>query len=71
MNDIKFALCILDDDDNIINKRILTLNFKKNIKENLKQFYNINVEDEIPNIVSYIIKESINEHLIKELMRGE
>ena len=68
---VKFALCLLDEDENIVNKRDITTRWTEDIEEDLREKFNVDVNKEIACVVATEIRKNTTEEFIYKLLNGE
>lgn len=69
MRKIKLAFCFLDEEDNIIVKRPLEATWSIDVEKDLKEKFNIFVEDEISTIITEWTKSTLTVDIVKEMVR--
>ena len=68
MKTLKLGVCFLDEEDNIISKRIIGANWSVNVEQDLKHKFNGHVEDEIAAILTENLKIQLNPEVVKEML---
>jgi len=66
----KFALCILDEDDNIVKMHGINTKWTAVSEGFLGEKFNVDIHDEIANIISNELKKDLTPEVIKELLKG-
>lgn len=68
MNSKRVALCLLDEDGNILSQAALRVKWSKELEENLSVCHGINAEDCINATIAEEIKKQITPELLSELI---
>lgn len=67
MKNVKMGICFLDEDDNIISKRVIGTNWEVDTEKDLEKF-GLYVNDEIASILTANMKLQLNEDTVKEML---
>jgi hypothetical protein len=70
MKTLKIGLCFLDEEDNIIVKKVLEANWSMDWKEMLKKENKIHMIDEVSHVLAEMSKVQITEELIKSMLES-
>ncbi len=70
MKTLKIGLCFLDEEDNIIVKKVLEANWSMDWKEMLKKANKIHMIDEVSHVLAEISKSQITEELVKSMLES-
>lgn len=70
MKRFKFALCILDEDDNVLKMNGINTTWSAVDEGFVGKNFDLRVENEIVNTISTELKKNITPEVIKELMKG-
>ena len=68
MKKIKMGICFLDEEDNIISKKVLEATWSIDLEYQLKEKFDIKVEDEIASVLTEGIKLSLTSDVVKEML---
>ena len=68
MKTLKVGICFLDDEDNVITKRVVGTNWTVNVEQDLKKNFNIHMMDEIASILTENIKLQLTDEVIREMI---
>ena len=68
MKTLKVGVCFLDDEDNVITKRVVGTNWTVNVEQDLKKNFNIHMMDEIASILTENIKLQLTDEVIREML---
>jgi hypothetical protein len=68
MKSLSIAICIFDEDDNIVSKRGITTSWKPELEEKMKEAFDLDFKTEFASILSDALKSEISDKLIKELL---
>jgi hypothetical protein len=69
MKTLKLGICLLDENDEIVSKRIIGTNWEVDLEQDLREKFNIHVHDEIANIMFENLKLQLSPEVIKEMLR--
>lgn len=65
MKQVKVALCFLDDEENIVVKKLLESNWDV---AKLKEFHHLLIKDEVSEIMAEAIKIGVSTEVIKQML---
>jgi hypothetical protein len=65
---MKIGLCVLDENDNLIKSKTLSVKFREEVKDEMKSFFSLDMKTEIANILLQEIKKNLTIDDIKELL---
>ena len=68
MKTLKLGVCFLDEEDNIISKRVIWSHWSVNIDQDLKDRVNLHVEDEIAAILTENLKIQLTPETVKTML---
>ena len=68
MKTLKVGVCFLDDEDNVITKRVVGTNWTVNVEQDLKKNFNVHMMDEIASILTENIKLQLTDEVIREMI---
>jgi hypothetical protein len=66
-----FAICLLDEDDQITNLKKLKIRFTKELQEDMRSFFALDIESEIAGLVHSEIVNNLTVDDIKDLLKNE
>lgn len=69
MKTLKLAVCLMDEDDKIVSKKVIGTNWQVNTEHALSEKYNIHVYDEISTVLTETLKSQLTVDDIKEMLR--
>lgn len=68
MKKIKMGICFLDEEDNIISKKSLEATWSVDLEYQLKEKFDIKVEEEIASVLTEGFKLALTSDVIKEML---
>ena len=68
MKSLKLGVCFLDEEENIISKRVIGADWSVNIEQDLKNKFDFRVEDEIAAILTENLKLQLTPEVVKEML---
>ena len=68
MRTLKLGVCFLDEEDNIITKRVIDAQWEVNIEQDLRDNFNVCMEDEIATILTENLKLQLQPDIVKEML---
>jgi len=68
MKTLKMGVCFLDEDDNLISKRLVNANWSVNLEQDLKGMFNVDVLDEIAAILTENVKLTLTQDTVKDML---
>ena len=68
MKQLKLGICFLDEEDKVISKRVLGTNWSINTEQDLKEKFDIRVEDEIATVLTENLKLQLTTDVVKEML---
>ena len=69
MKTLKLGVCFLDEEDNIITKRVIGTNWSVNIEQDLREKFHTHVDDEIAEILTGNLKLQLTSEIVKEMLK--
>jgi len=69
MKSLKLGVCFLDEEENIISKRVIGADWSVNIEQDLKNKFDFRVEDEIAAILTENLKLQLTPEVVKEMLK--
>jgi len=66
---LKLGVCFLDEEDNIITKRVIGTNWSVNIEKDLREKFDTHVDDEIAEILTGNLKLQLTSEIVKEMLK--
>jgi len=69
MKNLTVGICFLDDEENIITKRVIGTNWTVNVEQDLKEKFNIHMMDEIATILTENLKLQLTNEVMKDMLK--
>jgi flagellar basal body rod protein FlgG len=68
MKTLKLGVCFLDEEDNIISKRMIGTNWSVNVEQDMRENFNVNMMDEVSAILTENLKLQLTEDTIRNML---
>ena len=68
MKTLKLGVCFLDEEDNIISKRVIGADWSVNVEQDLKHKFHTRMEDEVAAILTENLKLQLTPEVVKEML---
>ena len=68
MKILKLGVCFLDEDDNLISKRMVNANWTVDLEQDLKGLFDVYFLDEIAAILTEHLKLTLTEDTVKDML---
>ncbi len=65
---LKLGICFLDEEDNIISKRLVGRNWSVNIEQDMRENFNVNMMDEVAAILTENLKLQLTEDIVRNML---
>ena len=69
MRNLTVGVCFLDDEENIITKRVIGTNWTVDAEQDLKRNMNIHMMDEIATILTENVKLQLTNEVMKDMLK--
>ena len=68
MKTLKLGLALFDEDDNLVSKRFLNVNWEIKLKEDARLLEDIRMKEELVNIITTQVKIDLDKGAVEELL---
>ena len=68
MRTLKAGICFLDEEDNVISKRVIGTNWTIDIEQHLKDNFNVHILDEVAEIITENLKLQLNASEVRKMI---
>lgn len=70
MKNLKVAICILDEDENVVAKKAITTSWKPEIETKMKKILGLDFKTEFASVLAESLKTEISDKIIIDLLEG-